>query len=101
VTLTATGCMLSANQAVGGAGGTGVHGGNGQGGGLFNFVGTVSIAQCIITDNLAEGGAGGAGGMAGTAHGGGVYNDKVDGGTISIDALTVIFGNTPDDCFGC
>jgi hypothetical protein len=29
--------------------------------------------------------------------GGGVFNV----GTISIDALTFIFGNKPDNCFGC
>ncbi len=46
------------------------------------------------------GGAAGPGGLAGSGIGGGVYNS----GTISIDALTVIFGNDAHewkDCFGC
>jgi hypothetical protein len=47
------------------------------------------------------GGAAGSGGQAGTALGGGVFNDIFVGATVSIDALTVIFGNKPDNCFGC
>jgi hypothetical protein len=35
--------------------------------------------------------------VAGNALGGGVYN----GGSIWIDALTVIYGNTPDNRYGC
>jgi hypothetical protein len=37
------------------------------------------------------------GGHAGNALGGGVYN----GGSISIDAPTIISGNAPDNRYGC
>jgi hypothetical protein len=50
-----------------------------------------------IVHNLAQGGAGNTGGQG---EGGGVCN----AGTISIDALTAIFGNKADlfpDCLGC
>jgi hypothetical protein len=42
-------------------------------------------------------GSAGAGGLASNALGGGVYN----AGSIPIDAPTVIYGNAPDDRYGC
>ena len=98
-TLVVSGTTLMANQAVGGAGGSG--GGVALGGGLFNGnapgkIGTAILAETTFTGNKAEGGAAGSGGSPGVGVGGGVYN----GGEISIDALTLIFGNAPDDWFG-
>ncbi len=86
----------------GGAGGTGGKGGDGLGGGLCNQ-GSVTLIQCLITGNKAQAGAAGSGGLAGEAWGGGVYNDLLSdpAATISIDAWTLLYGNTPDDRFGC
>jgi hypothetical protein len=78
------------------------YGGDGLGGGIYNQ-GTLTLIQSTINGNKSNGGAGGSGGSGGTdglGKGGGVCNI----GTISIDALTAIFGNTADafsDCFGC
>ena len=99
-TFTLSGGTLMDNQAIGGAGGTGANGGPGWGGGFFN-AGTATVIQSRITGNEVEGGTAGSGGLPGPALGGGVYNAVELGATISIDALTVIFGNKPDDCFGC
>jgi hypothetical protein len=66
------------------------------GGGHFNLS-TATLIKSTITRNKAKGGSAGAGGLAGNALGGGVYN----GGSISIDALTVISGNTPANRYGC
>ena len=102
-TLTVSGTTLIANQAIGGAGGAGGNGGYALGGGLYNM-GTTTLIESIITGNKAKGGAAGSGGVAGLGMGGGVYNDVDLGATISIDALTAIFGNDADewkDCFGC
>jgi hypothetical protein len=81
----------------------GGNGGNAQGGGLFNQ-GTATVIHSIIVGNAAMGGAAGSGGQAGSALGGGVFNYFFTGATVSIDPLTVIFGNKADafpDCFGC
>ena len=66
------------------------------GGGLDN-IGNAYVTKCLIASNAATGGTAGAGGQAGDALGGGICNS----GTIQIDALTFIFGNSPDDRFGC
>jgi len=55
-TMTLTGCLIAGSRCVGGAGGAGVESGQGDGGGLCNFSGTVVIADCTITDNQAVGG---------------------------------------------
>ena len=102
-TLTVSHTTLTANQALGGAGGAGADGGYGQGGGLLNM-GTATLTKSTITGNKARGGAAGSAAVAGLGVGGGVYNDVDFGATISIDALTAIFGNDADewkDCFGC
>ena len=102
-TLTVSGSTLIANQAIGGAGGAGANGGIALGGGLYNM-GTATLIQSTITRNKAKGGAAGSGGAAGLGMGGGVYNDIDSGATISIDALTAIFGNYADlfpDRYGC
>jgi hypothetical protein len=58
-------------------------------GGLYNL-GTATLSNSTITRNKAKGG------QAGNALGG-VYST----GSIAIDALTVISGNTPDNRYGC
>jgi hypothetical protein len=98
-TLTVSRTTLFANQAIGGAGGTNGNGGDGLGGGLFNL-GTATVIQSIIVGNAAVGGSAGSGGQAGSGLGGGVFNYFFTGATISIDTLTGIFGNKPDDRFG-
>jgi hypothetical protein len=56
------------------------------------------LTESLVAFNDAEGGAAGSGGVAGVGQGGGIFN----AGSIVIDPLTVfIFGNKPDDCFGC
>jgi hypothetical protein len=67
-------------------------------------MGIATLTKSIIAGNKAKGGAAGSGGTAGLGVGGGVYNDVLFDATISIDALTAIFGNDADewdDCFGC
>jgi CSLREA domain-containing protein len=98
-TLVVTSTAFASNQAIGGPGGTGGNGGNGLGGGIFNG-GTATLIDSIIAGNRAGGGAGGTG----SGLGGGLYNNIDAGATVSIDALTVIFGNIADEfsnCFGC
>ena len=85
--------VLTDNQATGS---DGVNGGDGLGGGLYNL-GTATVVNSLIKRNKAKGGSAGSGGLAGKALGGGVYN----AGSISIDALTVIYGNSPDNRYGC
>jgi hypothetical protein len=102
-TVALIGDTLSSNVAAGGDGGIGPKksgaGGNGFGGGLYAAAGTVALSNDSVTANLAVGGASGKGGRAGVSEGGGVYiNSAVSS---SFDAATVIFGNKPDDCFGC
>ncbi len=43
----------------------------------------------------------GAGGVSGNALGGGVYNWVDAGATIMIAPLTFIYGNKPDNRYGC
>jgi CSLREA domain-containing protein len=96
-TLTASHTALLFNEAEGGAGGAGANGGNGLGGGLYNQA-TASLTESLVAFNEAEGGAAGsgAGTTAGTGSGGGIFNT----GSLSIDALTEIFGNLPNDRVG-
>jgi hypothetical protein len=105
-TLKLSDSILIFNQAIGGAGGTGGTGGTGLGGGLYNGGdasrgGGASLNKSAIAFNMAKGGAAGSGGSAGIGEGGGVYNNLAQGADISIDLLTVIFANQPDNCFGC
>ena len=82
--LTLTGCTFSTNNmATGGNGalGTGLQrGGNGaagQGGAVFNAVGSASLTNCSFYANTARGGNGGnghSGGDGGAGNGGGVGN---------------------------
>jgi hypothetical protein len=112
-TLAVSGCTLSGNQVVGGAGGTGTNGGNGFGGGVYNdglslFPGnlgtptTLTVLGSTITDNAAVAGAAGVGGSDSQGIGGGAY--FAFGGSVCLDALTSILGNTAstsdNDVFG-
>src|SRR5262249_37752439 len=68
-TLTAAHCALSANRALGGAGG------HARGGGIFNAAGALlSVTHSVLSDNQAVGGDGGPGVPGGEGAGGGVYN---------------------------
>jgi hypothetical protein len=92
-TLTVSGCTLSGNQALGGAGGSGADGGNGFGGGLYNDgTSTLTVTGSTVTASSALGGAGGSGGSAGLGEGGGAY--FAPGGDVCLDLLTSIHGNT-------
>jgi CSLREA domain-containing protein len=92
-TATVTASSTTHNHAIGGAGGSnGGNGGDGLGGGLYN-AGTANLIHSIIAFNHAASGEAGFGGMDGTGDGGGIFN----AGALSIDALTVIFGNHPND----
>jgi hypothetical protein len=84
---------LTDNQATGGAA---LGGGDGLIGGLYRL-GTATLIKSTVTRNKVKWGAADAGTLAGSALGGGVYN----AGGISIDALTVISGNAPDNRYGC
>ncbi len=102
-TLVVSRTTLIGNEAIGGAAGAGANGGYALGGGFYNM-GAATLNKSTITRNKAKGGAAGSGGEAGLGIGGGVYNDRVDGATISIDALTWIFANYADlfpDRYGC
>lgn len=88
--------ILTENQAIGGAAGASLKGGDGLGGGLFNF-GAATLTETTVTSNKAIGGAASAPGVAGKGIGAGIFNL----GEISIAALDLIYGNYPDDCFGC
>jgi hypothetical protein len=90
--------LIADNQALGGNGT--LTGGDGIGGGLYNEVRSdVTLLGCTVTGNQA---LGGSGPTAGNGIGGGVY--KVAGGTIWVDAVTLIFANdgstSDDDVFG-
>ncbi len=95
-TLTISGTTFLGNQAIGGAGGANANGGDALGGGFLNL-GDATLTECIIVGNAAIGGTAGSGGLAGSDLGGGVYN----AGSVSIDALTAIYGNSPDNRYGC
>jgi hypothetical protein len=99
-TITVTASSIAHNLAIGASGSNGGAGGDGLGGGLYNG-GKATVTESTITRNKAEGGDASSGGTAGTAEGGGVYNNLAQGADISIDALTAIFANLPDDRFGC
>jgi CSLREA domain-containing protein len=117
-TINVTASSISYNLAIGASGSNGGNGGDGLGGGFYN-AGTATVTDSSITHNHAIGGDGGNGGdglggglynagtanlidsiiafnhaSGGDAHGGGIFKA---GGTLTIDALTEIFGNHPDD----
>ena len=88
-----TSCLLTLNDAQGGAGDPG---GDGLGGGIYNdATSDLSLRTSTITLNRANGGSSNSQGI-----GGGVYNL----GTVDIDTATLVFANDADehdDCFGC
>ena len=97
-TATISGTLIGDNQTFGGSGT--VTGGDGLGGGLYNEIRSdVTLCGCTVTGNQATGGNGPT---AGRGIGGGVYNTP--GGTVWVDALTLIFANdastSEDDVFG-
>ena len=58
-----------------------------NGGGIYNFKGTIELKDnSQVTNNQATGGAGNGGGI------------KNDGGTVIVSGASTITGNTPDDC---
>jgi hypothetical protein len=98
--LTLFDCTLAANQAVGGAGGSGNSGGASLGGGLSILTScSASVSASTVNANTAQGGAAGVGGSSGQGIGGGVY----DQGLFTFDLSTVIEGNhastSNDDVF--
>jgi hypothetical protein len=94
--LTLRDCVLTDNEAVGGAGATG---GVGRGGGISNAGGlmlinpgaiSTAVIDCVVSDNVAQGGDGSAG-NGGNGLGGGIFTDKtavlsVTGSTITDNA---------------
>jgi hypothetical protein len=60
-------------------------------------LGTATLTNRVITRNKAKGGSAACGGLIGKALGGSVYI----AGRISIDPLTVINDNSPDNCDVC
>jgi hypothetical protein len=98
-------CTITANQAVGSAGGPGANGGNGFGGGLYNDgQSTLTILGSSIAGNQADGGADGSGSTGSLGDGGGLY--VADGGVSYIEMFTStnLSGNTAstsdNDIFG-
>jgi hypothetical protein len=88
-TATLNGCLLTGDQAKGGAGGSGF------GGGVYNDgQSSLTVLFSTITANQAAGGAAGAGGSAGEGIGGGAYFGS--GGIVCLDVFTSlnIVGNT-------
>jgi hypothetical protein len=92
--------VISANTGLVETGGLGNHGGSveitdtvlsyntgGHGGGIGTFGGTLNLAGSIVTFNTIDRGS----------RGGGIHNE----GTQMTLRETEIFGNFPDDCFGC
>jgi hypothetical protein len=86
--MTVSGCTVSGNQAVGGAGGSSANGGNGLGGGVYSDgQSALTMLLSMTTGNAANGGSAGAGGSAGQGIGGGVY--FASGGVVCLDAFTI------------
>jgi hypothetical protein len=90
VSLTVSNCTLTDNQAVGGARDTGdTTSGDGLGGGLANFLGSIAtITNCTFTGNQAIGGAERAGADGNSGFGGGIYNDGQSTVTIMSSIMT-------------
>jgi parallel beta-helix repeat protein len=66
-------CIVSANQAIGGAGATGSAGGDASGGGLYLLNSSATISYTAFLGNSAQGGAGGSEANGGSGYGGGIY----------------------------
>src|SRR5262245_5950517 len=77
--LTVTHCVFSNNQAVGGDGGTGVTGGEGAGGAIYNLDATLIVSHSTFTDNQAVGGNNSAGAGGGIANGGALASEGIAG----------------------
>jgi hypothetical protein len=84
--LSLSGCTLDHNQAIGGDSNTG-SGGDGWGGGLIAFAGTVTMSNTTLDHNEAKGGDGLGGGNGGNGYGGGIY--LASGASVSLAACTV------------
>jgi hypothetical protein len=82
--LTATGCLIAGNRAIGGAGGAA------YGGGLGMIAGHLTATGCAVIGNAAVGGAGGTGAAGGDAIGGGF--DVSAGSTATLGGC-VFLGN--------
>jgi hypothetical protein len=75
VTLSAS--DLTGNEASGGEGVSGGHGGDGWGGAIAGmFQATTTVKDTTITGSLAVGGDGDTGANGGDGHGGGLFNDR-------------------------
>jgi photosystem II stability/assembly factor-like uncharacterized protein len=94
-TVTVGAFLVPGSLPRGGVGGQGGNGVGGQGGGVLNYA-SVSLINTSITDNEAAGGDAGSGGDAGVGRGG-VRNNRDARANLSIDALTVIFGNEAEE----
>jgi hypothetical protein len=104
-TLTVSSGTLSGNPAPGGAGGSGVNGGDGFGEGVYNDgQSSLTVTGSTVTGNTATGGAAGSGGSAGQGVGGGAY--FAAGGKVFLDAYTLAHvtknhaSTSDDDLFG-
>jgi hypothetical protein len=95
VSASVDGSTISNNTATGGAGESGVEGGEGLGGGIaiggldspYTGPGSVTIRNTTITKNLAQGGKGGAGADAGDGLGGGLFSDTSS--TVTLISTTI------------
>ena len=95
VTASVNGSTISDNTATGGAGESGVKGGDGLGGGIavgglgspYGGAGSVTISNSTVTKNLAQGGKGGCGADGGDGYGGGLFSDTSS--TVAITGTTI------------
>jgi hypothetical protein len=88
--LTVSNCAFTNNQAIGGCRDAGsTTSGDGLGGGLANFLGSIAtITNCTFTGNQAIGGAGRAEADGNSGFGGGIYNDGQSTVTILSSIMT-------------
>jgi hypothetical protein len=93
-------CQFLNNRAIGGDGGAGGVGGNGgsgfrgDGAGIINLLGTMTVSDSTIKQNAATGGRGGAagsggvGGDGGLGRAGGFANER--GGTATLTRVSIV-----------
>src|SRR5262245_37102117 len=91
--LTVTHSLFSDNGAVGGAGGPGVHGGEGAGGGIYNLDATLTVSNSTFAGNQAVGGAGGLGAGGGIANGGALASEGIGGPAVLSVGHSTLSGN--------
>src|SRR5262249_8763589 len=77
--LTVSHSLFSNNQAVGGDGGTGVTGGEGAGGGIYNLDATLTVSHSTFTGNRVVGGNNSAGAGGGIGNGGALASEGING----------------------